>query len=98
MTNAKPYYDLKGSDKRITILQGGTRSGKTYSVLLGLIEFAWKNKDKNLYITMCRKTFPALRASCMRDFFTILQSEELYNPEFHNKSQHTYRLYGNTFE
>ena len=98
MTNAKPYYDLKKSNKRITILQGGTRSGKTYSVLLALIEFAWKNKDKGLYITICRKTFPALRASSMRDFFSILQKEDLYSEDFHNKSQYTYDLYGNTFE
>ena len=98
MTNAKSYYDLKKSDKRITILQGGTRSGKTYSVLLALVEFAWKNQNKGLYITICRKTFPALRASSMRDFFSILEKENLYNPDFHHKSQYTYSLYGNTFE
>ncbi|HAT67141.1 MAG TPA: PBSX family phage terminase large subunit [Flavobacteriaceae bacterium] len=67
-------------------------------MLLTLIEFAWKNKNKDLYITICRKTFPALRASCMRDFFTILNRESLYNPEMHNKSEHIYKLYGNTFE
>jgi phage terminase large subunit len=96
--NAKPYYDIKESKKRISVLQGGTRSGKTYSVLLALIEFAWKNKNRGFYITICRKTFPALRASCMRDFFSILESENLYNPDLHNKSEHIYKLYGNTFE
>ena len=94
----KAYYDLKNSKERITVLQGGTRSGKTYSILLGLIEFAWKNKDKGLYITICRKTFPSLRASSMRDFFQILEKENLYLPHNHNKTQHTYELYGNVFE
>ena len=94
----KAYYDVKDSQKRITILQGGTRSGKTYSVLLGLIEFAWKNQNKGLFITICRKTFPSLRASAMRDFFQILEKENLYLPHNHNKTQHIYELYGNTFE
>ena len=98
MKQCKAYYDVKDSQKRISILQGGTRSGKTYSVLLGLIEFAWKNKDKGLFITICRKTFPSLRASAMRDFFQILEKENLYLPHNHNKTQHIYELYGNTFE
>ena len=98
MKQAKPYYDVKNSKKRICILQGGTRSGKTYSILLALIEFAYKNKGKNLYITIARQTFPSLRSSSMRDFFEILKKENLYDERFHNKSNHIYTLYGNNFE
>lgn len=95
---AKPYYDVKQSTKRICVLQGGTRSGKTYSVLLALIEFAYKNKGKGLYITIARKTMPALRGTSMRDFFEILKKENLYDERLHNKSNHLYTLYGNNFE
>ena len=95
---AKPYYDLKQSTKRICVLQGGTRSGKTYSILLGLIEFAYKNKGKGLYITIARKTFPALRGTAMRDFFEILKKENLYDERLHNKSSSLYHLYGNNVE
>jgi phage terminase large subunit len=95
---AKPYYDVKNSTKRICVLQGGTRSGKTYSILLALIEFAYKNKGKGLYITIARQTFPSLRATAMRDFFEILKKENLYDERLHNKSNHLYHLYGNTFE
>lgn len=95
---AKPYYDLKKSTKRICVLQGGTRSGKTYSVLLALIEFAYKNKGKGFYITIARQTFPSLRATSMRDFFDILKKENLYTEKNHNKSNHIYSLYGNNFE
>ena len=98
MKQAKPYYDLKQSTKRICVLQGGTRSGKTYSILLGLIEFAYKNKGKGLYITIARKTFPALRGTAMRDFFEILKKENLYDERLHNKSSSLYALYGNYFE
>ena len=85
---AKPYYDVKQSTKRICVLQGGTRSGKTYSILLALIEFAYKNKGKGLYITIARQTFPSLRATAMRDFFEILKKENLYDERLHNKSNH----------
>jgi phage terminase large subunit len=95
---AKPYYDLKQSKKRLCVLQGGTRSGKTYSILLGLIEFAYKNKGKGLYITIARKTMPSLRGTAMRDFFDILKKENLYNEAHHNKSNHLDSLYGNYFE
>ena len=95
---AKPYYDVKQSNKRICVLQGGTRSGKTYSILLALIEFAYKNQSKGLYITIARQTFPSLRATAMRDFFDILKKENLYDERLHNKSNHLYSLYGNYFE
>ena len=49
-------------------------------------------------ITICRKTFPALRASVMRDFFEILQRENLYSEANHNRAEQTYKLFGNTFE
>ena len=98
MKQAKPYYDVKNSTKRICVLQGGTRSGKTYSILLALIEFAYKNKDKGIYITIARKTFPALRGTAMRDFFEILKRENLYDERFHNKSNSIYYLFGNNVE
>lgn len=49
-------------------------------------------------LTICRKTFPALKASAMRDFFTILEKEGWYNPAHHNKMEGTYKLFGNLIE
>ena len=67
MKLARTYYDAKSCAKRIQVHQGGTRSGKTYSLLLVLIELAYKNTNAGATITIARKTFPALRASVMRD-------------------------------
>lgn len=78
--------------------QGGTRSGKTWSLLNVLIELCYKNENAGIVITIARKTFPALRASVMRDFFTILNNEDIYEPSQHNKSEATYMLYGNLVE
>lgn len=96
MKLARTYYDFKTSKARIQVHQGGTRSGKTYSILIGLVEFCRKNKGR--VVTIVRKTFPALRASAMRDFFEILNRENLYDPTLHNKSDGTYYLLGNVVE
>lgn len=90
------YYHVKESKAKIQVHQGGTRSGKTYSILTALIELCHKNSG--LVITICRKTFPALRATAMRDFFEILNREDIYNPDLHNKSDATYQLWGNMVE
>lgn len=93
----KVFKHLEKSDKRITIEQGGTRSGKTYNILLWLIfGYAFKNTGKT--ITICRKTYPALRSSSMRDFFDILKEHDIYEEADHNKSNSEYRLEGNLFE
>jgi phage terminase large subunit len=34
----------------------------------------------------------------MRDFFEILNNEDIYNPDLHNKSDATYQLWGNMVE
>jgi len=98
MKLAKTYYDCKGSKAKIQIHQGGTRSGKTWSVCLCLIELCHSNPDAGMVITICRKTFPALRASVLRDFMEILETEGLYNANDHNKSENLYNLFGNTIE
>jgi phage terminase large subunit len=93
----KVFRHLENSDKRITIEQGETRSGKTYNILLWLI-FGYALKNSGKTITICRKTYPSLRASSMRDFFDILKEHDIYNEADHNKSNSEYRLEGNLFE
>ena len=93
----KVFRHLQKSDKRITVEQGGTRSGKTYNILMWIIfEYSYEESDK--VITICRKTFPSLRASVMRDFFDILRTHDIYYDELHNKSNHEYYLNGNLVE
>lgn len=94
----RTYYDVKGSKKRIVVNQGGTRSGKTYSILQLLIEWAFLNKNMGYTISVCRKTYPALRTSAMRDFINILKSENMYDESKHNMSSAEYHLFGNLVE
>lgn len=93
----KVYTHLKRSSKKIVVEQGGTRSGKTYNILLWII-FHYCGKHTGHTITIARKTFPAVRSSVMRDFFDILKQYDIYSEENHNKSNSEYILNGNLVE
>lgn len=93
----KVYGHLKRSNKKIVVEQGGTRSGKTYNILLWVI-FYYCHHNENKTITIARKTFPAVRSSVMRDFFDILKASDLYREDNHNKSNSEYILNGNLIE
>ena len=91
------YDHLLVSDTKIIVEQGGTRSGKTYNIILWIIfHYCTNNNDK--VITVCRKSFPSLRATVLRDFMTILQEHNCYSEKFHNKSNSEYYLFGNLVE
>ena len=91
------WKHLSNSNKRIVIEQGGTRSGKTYNILMWII-FNYCSNNKGKIITICRKTYPALRATAMRDFIDILRLNDLYDENSHNKSSSEFQLNGNTIE
>jgi phage terminase large subunit len=87
-------YDALHSGARFIVNQGGSRSSKTYSLCQLLIIWGLQNPNKT--VSIVRKTFPALRATVMRDFITILQEMDLYSKEQHNKSEHIYTLTNGT--
>ena len=87
---------FKVDRKRIAVLQGGSRSGKTYSALQWIVRTC--TQYKGLTYSIVRKTLPALKASSMRDFFEILKEANLYDESKHNKTENTYELNGNLIE
>ena len=91
------FWHVVNSRKRFIIEQGGARAGKTYNILLALIEIAYANSNAGLYFSIVRKTGPALASSVYRDFIDILERENIYSPTDHNKTSKEYQLYGNTF-
>ena len=91
------FEHLTNSKKKIVVEQGGTRSGKTYNILLWiLLSYCSQNTDKT--ITIVRKTFPAVRGTVMRDFFDILKTHNIYYEELHYKTTHEYWINGNRVE
>lgn len=91
------FEHLDESDKKIVAEQGGTRSGKTYNILMWII-FRYSINHTGETITIVRKTFPSVRATVMRDFFDILRKYELYSEDNHSKSANEYILNDNLVE
>lgn len=88
--------EMLKTDKRFIINVGGSRSGKTYSILQYLLVYALKNGEKT--ITIARKTFPSLRLGAYREFIKMLKDYEIYKEEDHNKTNNFYSLNGNTIQ
>jgi len=93
----KVFKHLETSTAKIVVQQGGTRSGKTYNILLWII-FSYCLRNEGKIITICRKSFPALRGTVMRDFFQILKDHNIYSEDSHSKTANEYRLNENTIE
>jgi phage terminase large subunit len=84
----KNYEALNDPSLRFVINEGGSRSSKTYSLCQLIIIYCLQNNNK--VVSIIRKTFPALRATVMRDFIEILKELNIYSLEDHNKSEHIY--------
>jgi phage terminase large subunit len=81
------FQHLLESTKRITHHIGGTRSGKTYSILQYLIVEGLKDKCD---ITIVRKTVPSLKRTVMKDFKDILNNIGIYSENNMNISERIY--------
>lgn len=79
--------------QRVINLQGGTRSGKTFSVIYYLIYLC--DKYTGLEIDIVRDTFKSLKATAWKDFESVLNELGLYSTANHNKTDHIYKLNGN---
>lgn len=95
--NATNVFDRNyQATKRIIVNQGGTGSSKTYSLAQLFVIKALEDTGK--VYSIVRKSMPSLRATAMRDFFTILRENNLYNENSHEKSNNIYHLNGNEIE
>ena len=97
--NSNPNFRyLKKSvpKNRITLLQGSTRSGKSWSIIYYIIWLCKQHPNAKMEIDICRDTFTALKSSAWKDFKDVLLKHELYHPDNHNKTDHIYNLFGNS--
>jgi len=90
------YLRDKLPEQRWVFLQGGTRSGKTYSVLHYLIALCLDYPNGKLEIDIVRNTFKLVKSTTWKDMQDILEDMNLYDLNHHNKTDHIYNLNGNT--
>lgn len=75
------------------VLEGGSRSSKTFSIIQFWILWAWMNRGKEKRVIVSRLKATWIRATVLKDFLDILKSYGLYDQKCHNKSANIYRLY-----
>jgi phage terminase large subunit len=73
---------------RIRIVQGGTSSSKTFSILPLLIQYAVQNPKSE--ISVVSESIPHLKRGAVRDFIKIMDWVGNWIPENFNKSNLTY--------
>ena len=86
-TTLNKILELK---KRLKIIQGGTSSAKTISILLILIDIAQSHKDKT--ISIVSESFPHLRRGAIKDFLEIMEGHGYYKDDLWSKTDFTYRF------
>lgn len=76
---------------RIIANRGGTRSGKTYSLLVYLLQYAFIH---NTEIDIVSESFPHLKRGVLQDVTDILDCWRFIEGEqfIHNRSDHTYTM------
>lgn len=85
------------SKSKLIINQGGTRSGKTYSILQAIFLIA-KYAKKPLVISVVSYALPHLKLGAMRDFDSILLSQNIIPDTIKNKTDCFYKINGSIIE
>ena len=81
---------LKQLRKRIRIVQGGTSSSKTFTILPFLINYAIQKP--NTEISVVAESIPHLKRGALKDFLKIMEWTNNFNPNNFNKSNLTYKF------
>jgi phage terminase large subunit len=76
--------------KRIVVAQGGSRSGKTFNILIYWVYKLLQEQNKTLSIV--RKTLPSLKNSVLKDLIQVLEMFGQYDPSKLHKQEGYYEL------
>lgn len=85
---------IENIDKRIQLFQGGSRSAKTFNILIALFTLAL---HKPMVIDLTRRTLPALKATLLRDFIEIIEMFGLFDKIDWNKTDRIIKIKGSEF-
>lgn len=91
------YFKNLGANTRYVFNEGGTRSTKTYSLNQVAYTLAGESLSPIIF-SIVSETMPHLRKGAMRDFFSFLKKNNLYNEKDHNKSENIYHINNSIIE
>ena len=81
---------IKALRKRIRIVQGGTSSSKTFTILPLLIQYAIQTPNSE--ISVVAESIPHLKRGALKDFIKIMEWTNNFNANNFNKSNLTYKF------
>lgn len=83
----------------VFVLEGGSRSSKTYSIIQFWIKYAREHQDRVGRVIVARLKATWITATVLKDFLDVLKDYGLYNNKNHNKSvgAGVYTLYTTEF-
>lgn len=80
------------------VLEGGSRSSKSWSIIQWYLIYCQENKNKGKEITITRDRLTWLKATVLKDFEEILKKMGWWNDKhFHGSDPLSYELLGNQF-
>ena len=86
----KANWEALSNSKRYICNEGGSRSGKTYSITQVLI--AYCSTHPGTRVSVCSHSLPHLKRGAMRDFDVIIRDWDMYREEYHNKTDNIYHF------
>ena len=83
----------------VFVLEGGSRSSKTYSIIQFWIRYAYEHQDRVRRVIVSRLKATWITATVLKDFLDVLKDCGLYDKRNHNKSvgAGVYTLYTTEF-
>ena len=91
-TSLKKIRELK---KRISIIQGGTSSGKTISILIILIDLCTKNQG--LEVSVVSESVPHLKKGALKDFLKIMKSTNRFIEDNYHGTDRKYTFVNGSY-
>lgn len=92
------HKNIKNPNIRTIVLEGGTRSGKTYSVLSFIIHTCIHNPNSGIQIAVVRKTLTSLKITALKDFWSMIVGFGLSDKANYNKQEAKIDLCGNVIQ
>lgn len=91
------YNAYKSRKYNVFVLEGGSRSSKTHSIIQFWIMWAWFNQGKGKRVVIARLKATWLKGTVYKDFMDVLKMYNLYERKCENKTDKIYNLWGTEF-
>ena len=85
---------IQNSKKRYIALEGGSSSGKTWSIVQWLF-FGYCMQNTGKRISMFKERLVWFKQTVLKDIYSVLGAYDLYDPNNHNKSDQEFYWNGN---